>query len=48
MWELHEIMFIEFLGTEINNIPSVLQKAVSSNGIGIIIKMITVLCIDVI
>lgn len=47
MWELHEIMFIEFLGTEINNIASVLQIAVNSNRIDIIIKMIIVLFIDV-
>lgn len=48
MWELLEIMFIVFLGTEINNVASVPQIAVSSNRTVIIIKMIIVLFMDVI
>lgn len=41
-------MFVEFLGTEINKITSVRQMAVRSNKIGIIIKMIIALFIDLI
>lgn len=48
VWELLEIMFIVFLGTEINNVASVPQIAVSSNRTVIIIKMIIVLFMDVI
>lgn len=41
-------MFVEFLGTEINNIASVHQIAISYNKIGIIMTMIIVLFVDVI
>lgn len=39
-------MFVEFLGTEIDDIASVHQIAIIYNKIGIIIQMIIVLFID--